>query len=182
MEVKLIFVSGNKSNQDGLYSMKYSHTNMTEYARIQDYWHNYSVLETFFSNNVEDLKTDYWGAIKITEAISSTMEEADRFDYTLHTCCNDSGCDLQFIFQPLYNSEYQLTPLQKSKGKIRRSWLRLYALRLDNDCFIVTGGSIKLTPDMRPIHLQEELRKLERAKVFLQSKDVYDTEDLNSIL
>jgi hypothetical protein len=35
---------------------------------------------------------------------------------------------------------------------------------------------------MQPAHLQEELRKLEQAKIFLQSNNICFTEDLNTIL
>ena len=182
MELKPIFVSENNTNPDCLYSIQYDQTNLNEYKRILNYWRDQDALLAFFSNNMHDLENGFRDNMTIDEAVTTTQEEASIFEETLFACNNSSQYELQHIFQPLYNSEYRLSSLQKSKGKIPRSWLRIYALRLDSNCFIITGGAIKLTLNMRPAHLQVELRKLERAKRFLQSNDIYYTEDLNTIL
>ena len=55
----------------------------------------------------------------------------------------------------------------------------MYAIRLAPNCYLVTGGAIKLTYDMRPKHLQNELAKLEKAKTFLKNNDIEFPEDLN---
>lgn len=182
MKIKPIFAPENNERPDGLYSMKYAQADMSEYERIMDQWQDYNTLFTFFKRNTADLLSGFWGDITIGEAILNTMADAETFDETLYDYCRCGRYELQYIFQPLYNSEYRLISLQKSKGKIRRSWLRLYALRLDRNCFIITGGTIKLTHNMQAIHLQEELSKLEQAKRFLQSKHILIPEDLNTIL
>ena len=181
MEIKHIFGPDYPRSMDGLFSMQYEPSLMNEYERIMAYWRDRNALYTFFSNNIDDLENSFWGDVTIEEAIITTKLEAETFHETLSTYCMDGNYELQYIFQPLYNSEYRLISLQKSKGKIRRSWLRLYALRLDRNCFVITGGAIKLTHNMQATHLQEELTKLERAKTFLKSRNVYFTEDLNTI-
>lgn len=46
--------------------------------------------------------------------------------------------------------ETALYPLQKSKGKlIYQSWLILYAIRIEKDLYVLTGGAIKLTKKMQ---------------------------------
>jgi hypothetical protein len=55
----------------------------------------------------------------------------------------------------------------------------LYAIRLAENCYLVTGGAIKLTLDMKREHLQNELKKLEQAKLFLRSNGIDYPEDLN---
>jgi len=57
-----------------------------------------------------------------------------------------------------------------------KSWLRLYAIRIDANVFVISGGAIKLTPNMNERdHLLKELSKLEITKSFLKEMDlVYD--------
>jgi len=55
-----------------------------------------------------------------------------------------------------------VTDNQAQKGRIDRpyTWLRLYAVHYDGK-YIVTGGAVKLTKDMKRPHLKAELYKLE---------------------
>lgn len=86
---------------------------------------------------------------------------------------------LQNIFQPLNNNEYTLKPLQKSKarGNREKRWLRIYAIRFAANCFVITGGAIKVTLGMEAPYLQEELLKLEKVRQFLVDHDVRDQTD-----
>jgi hypothetical protein len=86
---------------------------------------------------------------------------------------------LQHLFKPLNNFEYAISRHQKSKARVKKGWLRLYAIRLAENCFLVTGGAIKLTPDMKRGHLEYELKKLEQAKQFLRTNGIDFPEDLN---
>lgn len=82
---------------------------------------------------------------------------------------------LSDFFRPLENRELELEPynLQKLKGRDgeRKSYLRIYAIRY-KDKIVVTGGAIKLTDRMeeRP-HTNDELKKLEFVKAFLDVND-----------
>ena len=50
----------------------------------------------------------------------------------------------------------------KAKGILNPSWLRIYAIRIDANYFLITGGAIKLTRTMNDRdHLLEELQKIE---------------------
>lgn len=180
MEIKPIFIPITNGDSDGLYSMHYLNSSCSEYNCTMNFWRSESELFTFFKCHIADLESGFWGNITIQKAISTTISDAITFESTLATYCLDGTRDLQHIFQPLFNSEYRLISLQKSKAKLRRSWLRLYALRLDRNCFIITGGSIKLTHNMTAPHLQKELVKLETTKTFLQSKNILFPEDLKT--
>jgi len=81
----------------------------------------------------------------------------------------------------LHNEETGILTL--SKQKARRRWLRLYALRIDKNVYLITGGAIKLTKTMeeRP-HTSEELAKLERCRQFLQNNNVFDTDSFKELL
>ncbi len=92
----------------------------------------------------------------------------------------NSGNDLQHLFKPLNNFEYTITAHQKSQARVRKGWLRLYAIRLAKNCYLVTGGAIKLTLEMKRDHLEIELKKLEQAKQFLLKNGIVYPEDLNN--
>lgn len=53
-------------------------------------------------------------------------------------------------------------------GLLKPSWLRIYAVRLDTNLFLISGGAIKLTKNMDKPHLQNELRKLDITRIFCQ--------------
>lgn len=55
------------------------------------------------------------------------------------------------------------------------SWLRVYAIRIETDVYIVTGGAIKLTPSMqdRP-HTMLELQKLNKCRDYLKQNGGFD--------
>lgn len=69
--------------------------------------------------------------------------------------------------------------LQKSKayGILRKSWLRIYAIRIAKNIYIISGGAIKLTQKMNNDDLRLELNKLEITKQFLIDKGLFDEYD-----
>ena len=58
--------------------------------------------------------------------------------------------------------------MEKAYGQASPSWLRVYALRVDTNLFVITGGAIKLTETMNDRdHLKLELKKLRISKKFV---------------
>lgn len=49
---------------------------------------------------------------------------------------------LDAYFEPLQETERK-SVLSLQKGKIRQNRLRLYALKIDMDCYVITGGAVK---------------------------------------
>ena len=73
--------------------------------------------------------------------------------------------------------------LFRSKG--RQHCLRLYAIKIDEDTFVITGGAIKLPlhhlMDDRE-HTRIELQKLKSAKSYLKENGVFDEESFFEFL
>ena len=140
---------------------------------------------TFFKENIEDLIENFQ-IEKISEAIQDTFEDADdleelilEFPYTEN---------LDELFRPLDVTDVKSTELtrRKARRQDRRqhaSWLRIYAIRLETNVYVVTGGAIKLTHLMQDReHTSLELEKLNKCKAFLKANGVFDKEsfiDLN---
>ena len=71
-----------------------------------------------------------------------------------------------------------------AKSRMRRSpKLRLYAVRIGNNTYVVTGGAMKLTHTMkeRP-HTKQQLNRLTNVKDWLKREGIFYPEDLNDLL
>lgn len=72
--------------------------------------------------------------------------------------------------------------LSKEKARIKNrpqhaSWLRIYAIKLEPGCYIITGGAIKLTRTMQEReHTLVELNKMESVRRFLVDGGVVDAD------
>lgn len=70
--------------------------------------------------------------------------------------------------------------LSKEKARLKErekhaSWLRLYAIKLEPGCYIITGGAIKLTRTMQErLHTLQELNKMEQVRNLLISQGAFD--------
>jgi len=96
------------------------------------------------------------------------------------------GESLQNLFRPLNNREYQLYVHQESKAIIAdhhfpRPILRMYAIRIAPNTFVITGGAIKLAHEMDDHDdTKQELIKLKKGKAFLAANNLLTEEDIKS--
>lgn len=164
-----------------LFAIKYPGEIKDEFSRLFELWQDAEYLEAFFETHKSDLENGFWGTISIENAIYDTFEYAQEFENILFELSEESDAGqiegLKDVFRPLYNSQYQILTLKKSKAK--QNWLRLYALRVEDNVYIITGGAIKLTQKMqdRP-HTNLELQKIERCRRFLLDQGIVDVEGI----
>lgn len=76
--------------------------------------------------------------------------------------------------------------LGREKAKGRRSahdsWLRIYALRLESNTYLVTGGAIKLTRTMEEReHTLNELKRMEQVRNYLIEQGAVDLDGVKDI-
>jgi len=65
--------------------------------------------------------------------------------------------------------------LRLNASKARQDWLRLYALRIDKQIYIITGGAIKLTRTMQERdHTKKELAKIRMCREYFINKGISD--------
>ena len=182
MKIVPIFVPDN--SEEGLWSIHVGGEPQNEFEKFFDVMNDIEWLHNFFEQNKADLHGGFFGSISIGLAVSRTLEEVEEMENSLYDYSEQGfkgrDSNLQHFFKPLNNFEYSITAHQKSNARIRKGWLRLYAIRLAENCYLVTGGAIKLTLDMKRAHLQNELKKLEQAKVLLDSNGIAYPEDLNT--
>lgn len=164
--------------EDGrLWAVRYNHDKENALQKVLAQWSDASWLADFFTQNFDDL-ISYFRITNIEDAIYQTMEDRDELSCIIMDISPDANLD-QF-FRPLENDRTQEMMLGKEKGcPHRRSWLRLYAIKLNVGVFIITGGAIKLTRTMQEReHTLLELEKMEKVRNFLIRERVFDEDSL----
>ena len=151
---------------------------LDELERNTDLWDNIEYLYDFFNLHEESLHSEFWQNMTVEEAVLCTRDCADSLNDVL-----DESENLELIFQTLSDGDIRATVLKFHKMKIRRNCLRLYAIKLSDGKFIITGGVIKLTQKMQDCPVNNlELLKLKRVKNFLIKQDVFDDESFESYM
>ncbi|MGB1392767.1 MAG: hypothetical protein ACPH4O_08045 [Flavobacteriaceae bacterium] len=163
--------------KDSLYSVQYETEELNEFAKCFELWNDPIYLREFFEKHQKDLYTEFWNGITIEKAILKTREDAKLFEKEL-LCIAETGKTekyetLSTLFEPLSENFIEKNfEKDKAKGMQRPSWLRIYAIRIEVNLFVVCGGAIKLTPTMNHRdHLKLELKKLEFMRNYLQNED-----------
>jgi len=113
-------------------------------------------------------------------------EEQDILSKTFGNWMDPSYLD--YLFRPLENQRIHEMLLSREKAKGKRSsthnsWLRIYAIKLDEGTYLVTGGAIKLTHLMAEReHTLNELRKMEMVRNYLLDNGVRDADGIKEDL
>lgn len=182
MRIVHIFVD---ENSEGLHSIHYPTEKLSEYYRLFENWNDYQYLFNFCKKNQHLIFTEFWGINNLERFVDIIIEEAGMLekqflDYDESGLGIHSGY-LQSIFLPLDNYARTVPMLQESKAKadVIKPKLRLYALRVEKNIFILTGGCIKLTLRMSENEFTRvELEKIEVVKNFLKMENIFTQDDL----
>ncbi|HBZ26133.1 MAG TPA: hypothetical protein DEO54_07825 [Rikenellaceae bacterium] len=163
---------------DLLYSVKFNKKGDHEFVKIFNQWQDPEMLFDFFETNKRDLNSGFFGKITVEEAVMITIDDANYLEDLLLFCSKNGGKSALDIFfkNDLYDNPKitELVP-KKGYGKRKRSWLRLYAIELSKECYVVTGGAIKLTRTLQErAHTKKELMKIEKCIDFLKENGIYN--------
>lgn len=167
-----------------LYAVLFNNEDVDEFSKAFELWNNAEYLESFFEENKSDLNQEFWHYLTVEEAVLRTIEESKDFEDYILKAINEGGkneeCNLNsLVFKPLNKYETQIE-YQKSKsyGTERKSWLRIYAIRVCANVFVVTGSAIKLTATMNDReHTFNELKKMENVVKYLKQNNIIDEDD-----
>lgn len=156
-----------------LWAVRFDKDNQNALQKVLSQWSDAGWLADFFTQNIDDL-ISYFKITSVEDAIYQTMEERDELACIIMDISPEANLD--HFFRPLDNSRISDMLLGKEKGRLnRRSWLRLYAIKLSVGIYIITGGAIKLTRTMQEReHTLEELEKMEKVRNFLIQEHVFD--------
>lgn len=161
-----------------LYAVQYE-GNTDEFHRLFELWQDPEYLRSFFKEHQKDLEQGFYKS-SVKDAVRTSLEEAQLLEDRILDCCEEGHYDvaksLQSFFKALNNDDYSLYSLQKTKA--RQRWLRLYAVRIAPNLYVISGGAIKLTKLMDDReHTKTEKDKLEQTVEFLKELGLLDPDD-----
>ena len=167
-----------------LLAIQYDGEEEDEYTKALNNWADVTYLRNFFKEHETDLLHGYYPFSSVNEAIRHTMALAQDLEDLLFEHADGEATAienmLQSLFKPLNNNETTINDLQKSK--FQNSWLRIYAIRISPNCYVVTGSAIKLVHKMEERdYLLDELKNLERVKNFLLEEGLTDEDSFEFI-
>ena len=142
-------------------------------------WNDPLWLADFFLANEADLAS-YFKITNVNQAIYDTLDDSKELECLIMDISPDA--DLDKLFRPLYNNQVNELLLSKEKARLKNtpkhaSWLRIYAIKLEPGCYIVTGGAIKLTRTMQErVHTLNELMKMEKVRNHLLAEGAIDAD------
>lgn len=164
--------------EDGrLWAVRYDGEKDNALYTLFDQWNDVMWLRSFFKVNWQDL-TAYFKITDVNQAIEDTIEDSDKLQGIIMDISPDANLDE--IFHPLENFRTTEILLGKEKARLKRmerhsSWLRIYAIKLSEGVYVITGGAIKLTLKMEEReHTRQELVKLEKVRSFLLNENIID--------
>lgn len=164
-------------NSDHLWAVKSPEKEADELTLLFRNWNNGEYLFDFFMENFEDLQS-YFHITRIDEAINDTFEDAEALQELVLDIPYTENLDE--LFMPLDVTDSRSRELSREKARNwdrerHASWLRIYAIRLEPNVYVVTGGAIKLTRTMQERdHTSLELQKLNKCRDYLKANGVFD--------
>ena len=154
-----------------LYACQYDNEGFNEYARLMNLWTNVVYLREYAKEN------------KISDVLrfANEIREDAEFIQDLIATIGKRNAPLASFFKPLNNLETSIKVLSLQKG--RRYRLRIYAIKLDENLFLITGGAIKLTFKMQDHpDTQNEKDKLDWVKTYLKRNHVFDNDSFYELI
>ncbi len=128
----------------------------------------------------------YFHITNLDSAIYDTIEDAVSLSCLMLDIRPNANLDS--LLRPLENHRIHEMFLSREKAKGKRmsthsSWLRIYAIKLGQGTYLVTGGAIKLTHLMADReHTLNELRKMEMVRNYLLDNGIVDAEGISEEL
>ncbi len=149
---------------DQLFACHYEGEEDNEYDRLMELWTDVEFLSNYAKeNNIPDVRKFVMNVLQGAEQIQNLLEEINQNKKPFTT-----------YFEPLQYSEINRV-ISLQKGKIRKNILRLYAIKLDDTCFLLTGGAIKMSQTMQGHpDTNRELEKLKQVRAYLKDNGVFD--------
>lgn len=179
MEFLPIFAHIYKPEDCHLWAVKYPGEQRDELDRLLALWTDPMLVREFLKENIEDLQREFWKGLTVRDAALKIYQEATVFEDELlkieeEAQENDYNL-LNELFKPLNDYEYAIKLPQELKGKPPHNppLTRIYALKLEDNRLLITGGGIKLTHKMKESNsLKDELVKINNVKNYLKQKQI----------
>lgn len=171
-----------------IYSIQYDRQEENEFDRLFAEWVDVENITSFMERNKEYLKATSWKRIPEPESAARLVfEEAEDleklFDQLADNTKNNKLPDFDSHFHYLegkYKYELQYQPM-KSYSNGHPALLRIYAIKMGKNTYLITGGGIKLADTIQnsPGLKDHVLQNIDRVRDWLKINGIMDSEDMN---
>lgn len=172
-----------------IYSIKYDEEEDNEYDRLFQLWNDVDYVVNFMSDNSNLLTNAIWSKTPEPEnAARQVLEETfnleDLFDKLHNNTINGNMPDFDNHFRFLngkYRCKIEYLPM-KSYSTDYPPMLRLYAIKMDPNTYLITGGGIKLgktiqnSPDLK----DHVLQNIDKVRTWLRENGIMDSNDMDN--
>lgn len=169
-----------------IYSVKYDGEDVNEFERLFEDWRNLDEVMDFFKKYENYLKSQVWSAVSEPEAAAfQVLEEADNLEILFRklylNAKEESKPDFDSYFKYLdgkYKFEYEYVPM-KSYGTECPSFIRLYAIKMGNNRYIIVGGGIKLCKKIQdsPYLKDHIFPNIDKVRAWLKNNGIYEEDE-----
>lgn len=153
--------------QDSI-ELEEQYINLCEFDKIRRLWMNPMYVANFFDDNEVHLQDPFWRDIDKDRFVNDILSSTPYIFSEIIKKCKDGTIDE--LFEPLgesdENNETHTSIRVKHKhGKIGgRFAFRIYAIKIEDGCYVVTGGTIKVVEKMHQAqNTTIELKKINAA-------------------
>lgn len=171
-----------------LYSVKYDDEQLDEYHRMFRDWHEVGYLAEFFRLNADYLQQPFWKGYfaEPEDAAKDVIVDATALERHLNQLAenadNGETPDFESYFHPLdgkYVYEWRLIPM-KGYGMGKPTFIRLYAIRLEANCFLLVHGGLKLADTIQnsPVLNKEVFKRIDQTLAYMKREGITEQEDL----
>jgi hypothetical protein len=162
----------------GLSTFKFG--NVDELERLLDLWNDKMYLYEYFEINLD--RFSYYDLTSTREAVEATLKQVRGLKDKLIDMALHNRGNLDSLFKNLDNNAYK-SGILLPKQKLPQRWLRMYAIKIESNHYVITGGALKPTKYMdEGAETLLELEKLERCRNYLQDQGVYDALTFNELI
>jgi hypothetical protein len=161
-----------------LYAVKYADDTSDAYNKCIESWTDVEYVREFVKKHQSDIKGK-----DVNEIVNNIIEDAEDIDDLLYELSQSTDENIDEFFAPLRNSEYKVELLSRQKGRIhRKSDTRIYGIKIESNCYVITGGAIKFTHfiDERE-HTKQELKNINKVRDYLKDNQVIDKDTLQDL-
>lgn len=170
-----------------LYSVQYDENDIDEYHRLFQEWNDKTFVSDFLEANEKLLNGSTWKDTPSPEAAALKISrEAEELEEKFHELKNNANGnkkpDFDSHFDYLdgeYKFVYELCPM-KSYGTETPSFLRIYAIKLDANCYLITGGGIKLNKKIQnsPGLKDHVIKNIDKVLMWMKQNGIMGSDDV----
>lgn len=173
---------------DYLYSVRYDDRKENEYYRLFKEWNDKDFLLGFFRDHAQYLNKAIWNELRNDPEASaaSAIEDANELEPLIRQLCVNTAKgvtpDLDSLFFPLdgkYSYVWSKIPM-KAYGVKSHSFIRMYAIKLESNVYLIVCGGIKLGKTIQdsPCLKDFVIQNIDMALRYLKENGIIDGEDL----